>query len=91
MGVGIDGEEHLLAADVVLLFGAGAGMPGELLVGAVEGELALAVLADEQHARWTLTRRGPTSPGGVMSHHELRLGVTVGHKGTCDPPLFLTA
>jgi hypothetical protein len=45
-----------LAADVVLLVGAGAGVPvvpGELVVGAVEESLALvAVLADEQHVGW---------------------------------------
>jgi hypothetical protein len=55
-GVGLDGEQDVLAADVVLLVGAGAGVPvvpGELVVGAVEESLALvAVLADEQHVGW---------------------------------------
>jgi hypothetical protein len=51
VGVGLDGKQDVLAADVVLLVGAGAGVPvvpGELVVGAVEESLALvAVLADE--------------------------------------------
>jgi hypothetical protein len=68
VGVGLDGEQDVLAADVVLLVGAGAGVPvvpGELVVGAVEESLALvAVLADETARRVGVrARRTPPSAG----------------------------
>jgi hypothetical protein len=66
VGVGLDGEQNALAADVVVLVARGTGVPavpGELVVRTAEKLLAVVgVLADEQDVGGLVA----LAPGGVQ-------------------------